>query len=163
MAKAGPKTVNDSTIAAAVAAGGSDRSVARALHVGRERVSAVRKMATALVPFKAVPVLSVDQFKALCILEISQEETRNEFSDQLNEYTQNYRKAMDSRPPDLDAATKWSALRVRLLEQMVKISGLDKRCEIPQTSEAEAVSRLTDEEVDARARAILAKRDSGNK
>ncbi len=152
MAKGGPKaTATDSEIALAIRSGKSDRDIARTYHVGRDRVARIRKLPSGLA-VKA----ELDPVKAVILLELSQEETRNEFSDQLHEYTQNYKRAM--KDGDVDAATKWSALRVRLLEQMIKISGIDRMRTEGGPSAQQVLSEMTDEEVERRAREILAKR-----
>ena len=90
---------------------------------------------------------------AVVAIELSQEETLNEFSDQLNEYTKNYRNAI--MIGDQDGAGKWAMLRLRLLENMIKISGLDKRAEMPTATTQEALSSIPYEEVKRRAIDIL--------
>ena len=152
IAKGGPKvTVSDTEIAMAIKAGRADREIARTYHVGRDRVSRIRK-----APRGMVVKAEMDHVKAVLLLELNQEETRDEFSDQLHEYTQNYRNSM--KGGDIDAATKWSALRVRLLEQMIKISGIDRIRTDSGPSAQNALSDMSDEEVERRAREIIAKR-----
>ena len=98
----------------------------------------------------------MEPFRAVALLELNQEETRNEFSDQLHEYTKNYKDAM--KIGDVDNASKWSMLRLRLLEQMIKISGIDRTRTDAGPSAQQIALDLTDEEVERRAREILAKR-----
>lgn len=157
MAKSGPKTaVSDSMIAAKITAGRSDRDIARALHVGRDRVAKVRRLGTGAEVIKAEPVPDLDRIKAAVRLELNQEETRNEFSDQLHEYTKNYKDAM--RIGDTESAGKWSVLRVQLLKEMIKISGIDRMRIEAGPSAQNALSDMSDEEVERRAREIIAKR-----
>ena len=105
---------------------------------------------------KAEPVPDLDRIKAACRLELNQEETRNEFSDQLHEYTKNYKDAM--KIGDVESAGKWSVLRVQLLKEMIKISGIDRMRTDGGPSTQQVLSEMTDEEVERRAREILAKR-----
>jgi hypothetical protein len=154
MAKRGPKSaVTDAEIAARIVAGKNDSEIARAFHIGRTRVARVRNLSNGL---NCVSIDSpIETIKAVCRLELNQEETRNEFADQLYEYTKNYKRALLEN--DIDAATKWSALRVRLLENMVKISGIDRMRDDTGQSAQQLLSNMSDEEVRERARAILAK------
>ena len=162
-ARTGPApNASESEIAALIAKGLNNSEIARALHVDRKRVAKVRGYTNTLTnPPKSPTVVAaeavaeVDTIKAIVRLELSQEETLNEFSDQLQEYTQNYRDAM--RIGDQDGAQKWAVLRLKLLEHMIKVSGLADR-QAAQTSPAEVLAQMSDEEVEQRARAILARR-----
>lgn len=134
-------------IAALITQGKSNSEIARALHVDRKRVAKVRGYTNTL----SLP--PIDTIRAVARIELSQEETLNEFSDQLNEYTKNYRNAI--MIGDQDGAGKWAMLRLRLLENMIKISGLDKRAEMPTATTQEALSSIPYEEVKRRAIDIL--------
>jgi len=150
--------VKDSDIASLIVAGKNNSEIARALHVDRKRVAKVRELAastsTSLSPHSGGT--SLDTVRAIVRLEMSQEEAINEYSDQLAEYTRNYRAAI--RLGDQEAATRWASLRLKLLEMMVRISGLEKRAPVSAPSSQEVLSQMTDEEVERRAREILAKR-----
>lgn len=139
---------SDDEIAALITQGKNNSEIARALRCDRKRVAALREITNSL----NLPPL--DTIRAVVRLELSQEETLNEFSDQLNEYTKNYRNAMSIG--DDNAAGRWAVLRLKLLENMVKISGLDKRCELPPPDPQEALAAVPYEEVKRRALAILA-------
>ncbi len=150
-----PPNASESEIAHLITQGKSNSEIARALHVDRKRVAKVRDYQKSLSSVtEATPI---DTIKAIVRLELSQEETLNEFTDQMSEYTRNYRSAM--RVGDEDAAGKWAVLRLRLLEHMIKISGLSERCTAPAPSPQELLSKVPDEEVIGRVRAILARRD----
>lgn len=152
MSKPGPKSdVSDTEIVLAIRSGMSEREIARTYHVGRDRVRKIKNL-----PRGSVIKAETDPIKAVVLLELSQEETRNEFSDQLHEYTKNYKDAM--KIGDVDNASKWSMLRLRLLEQMIKISGIDRIRTDASSSAQQIALELTDEEVERRAREILAKR-----
>lgn len=148
--------VKDSDIASLIVAGKNNSEIARALHVDRKRVAKVRDLAasTSLSPHSGGT--SLDTVRAIVRLEMSQEEAINEYSDQLAEYTKNYRTAI--RLGDQETATRWAALRLKMLEMSVKISGLDRRAPVSAPTAQEVLSQMTDEEVERRAREILAKR-----
>ncbi|HSV41782.1 MAG TPA: hypothetical protein VLH13_00045 [Methanomassiliicoccales archaeon] len=150
-----PANASESEIAALITHGKSNSDIARALHVDRKRVAKVRAYANSLKTIDA-GITSVDTIKAVVRLELNQEEARSEFSDQLAEATKNYRAAMNRC--DEDTAVKWAILRNKMLENMVKISGLDQRKDSQTLSPQEMLSQMSDEEVERRARAILAKR-----
>lgn len=148
--------VKDSDIASLIVMGKNNSEIARALHVDRKRVAKVREMtATTALSTQSGPV-PIDTVRAVVRLEMSQEETLNEFSDQLGEYTTNYRKAMDRE--DETMAGKWAVLRMQLLDRMITISGLQQRSSLKEVSAQDVLSSMTDEEVESRARQILAKR-----
>lgn len=149
-----PANASESEIAALIARGKSNSEIARALKVDRKRVARVRGYANSLTLVDETT--SIDTIKAVVRLELSQEETLNEFTDQMSEYTRNYRAAMQIG--DEDGAKGWALLRLRLLEHMIKISGLAQRCDCPAPTSAEVLAHMSDEEVERRARAILARR-----
>ena len=97
--------VKDSDIASLIVAGKNNSEIARALHVDRKRVAKVRSLANLPSESLKQPV-PIDTVRAVVRLEMSQEETLNEFSDQLAEYTTNYRNAMDR--DDEVMAGKWA-------------------------------------------------------
>lgn len=149
------KNTSSSDIASLIAQGKNNSEIARALHVDRKRVAKVRSLANLPSESLKQPV-PIDTVLAIVRLEMSQEEAINEYSDQLAEYTKNYRSAI--RLGDQEAATRWAALRLKMLEMMVRISGLEKRPPVSAQSSQEVLSQMTDEEVERRAREILAKR-----
>ncbi len=148
--------VKDSDIASLIVAGKNNSEIARALHVDRKRVAKVRELAASTSLSPQSDGTSLDTVRAIVRLEMSQEEAINEYSDQLAEYTRNYRAAI--RLGDQEAATRWASLRLKMLEMMVRISGLEKRAPVSAPSSQEVLSQMTDEEVERRAREILAKR-----
>jgi hypothetical protein len=152
VSKPGPKSdISDIEIALEIRSGKTDTEIARIYHVGRNRIRKIRNL-----PNCSVIGSEMEPFRAVALLELNQEETRNEFSDQLHEYTKNYKDAM--KIGDIDSASKWSMLRLRLLEQMIKISGIDRTRTDAGPSVQQIALDLTDEEVERRAREILAKR-----
>jgi hypothetical protein len=149
------KNASESNIALLITQGKNNSEIARQLKVDRKRVASVRGLINPSTP-PTLDSMTLDKIRAVARLELSQEETLNEFSDQLGEYTKNYKSAM--LLGDQEAAAKWAVLRVKLLESMIKISGLDKRCELPPPDPQDALYNMSDEEVERRAREILAKR-----
>jgi len=163
--RSGPRAnASDSEIASLIAQGMNNSEIARACHVDRRRIAKLREMVNPCSNALDMPI-PIDTVRAVVRLELTQEKTLNEFSDQLAEYTKNYKLAMEQKDedgvnvPDLDGAGKWAFLRLRLLEHMIKISGLSaRRPEEPPPTTQDALNVMTDQEVEARARAILAKR-----
>lgn len=149
------KNASDAEIAVLITQGKSNSDVARALHVDRKRVAKVRSMANLPSESLKLPV-PLDTVRAIVRLEMSQEETISEFTEQLMEYTQNYRTAI--KDGDHNAAGKWAVLRLQLLDRMIQISGLQNRAARKEESAQDLLNSMTDEEVERRAREILAKR-----
>ena len=58
-------------------------------------------------------------------LELSQEHTLSELATQLKQYTDNYEASMFKG--DEKAAYAWSQNRIKLLQQMISITGLEER------------------------------------
>jgi hypothetical protein len=148
------RNASDSDIASLIAQDMNNSEIARALHVDRKRAAAVRNLMNHPADLLDKPV-SIDRVRAIVRLELTQEETLNELSDQLAEYTKNYKASMLLR--DNDAAGKWAVLRLKILESMIKITQLDQRIE-PPPSPQDAISQMSDEEVERRAKGILARR-----
>ena len=87
-------------------------------------------------------------------LEINQENALSELANQLQDYSDEYEGALD--PKEKFA---WSQNRIRILQEMNRVTGLyGSKCASPTTDPQVLLDQLSDEEVERRARDILAKR-----
>ena len=64
-------------------------------------------------------------------MEVTQENALSQLSKQLSEYTDEYEKARTGGDPEM--ATRWAALRLKLLDMMNKVTGLYNE-RAPQTT-----------------------------
>lgn len=99
-----------------VLAGKSDTFIMNELGVSRDAIVSYRK-----VKPKALNSLILDKLKGPLRLEITQENALSELSLQMADYTKEYKEAAFP-----DEKQKWGALRLRCLENMIKVTGLDK-------------------------------------
>lgn len=128
--KRGPKPrSSDAEIAAAIVKGLNDSDIARALHCDRKRVARIRAQTNSLI---TAPTPQVELIKEVARRELTQEGTLNEMFEQMADYTKNYRDAMAMG--DHKAAGGWAMLRLRLLEQMIRLSGLEERARSPPSA-----------------------------
>jgi hypothetical protein len=111
--------------ASLVLEGKSDTAIMKELGVSRDAIVSYRK-----VKPKALQSLELDRLKGPLRLEINQENALSELSLQMADYTKEYQAT--SFPEDRQ---KWGLLRLRCLENMLKVTGLDKG--IPPTPNAE--------------------------
>ena len=125
--------------ASLVLEGKSDTAIMKELGVSRDAIVSYRK-----VKPKALQSLELDRLKGPLRLEINQENALSELSLQMADYTMQYKAALGEgqvgspdKPiiVDMDAAHKWGLLRLRCLENMLKVTGLDKG--IPSAPNAE--------------------------
>lgn len=126
--------------------------IARELGITRRAVDSYAK----LISNGAQSVRNGGPVKGALRLEISQENALSELSKQIGQYTENYELAISEG--DGKAAYAWSTNRIALLREMLKVTGLYAEKVQAPPSEQEALARMSDEEVERRAREILAKR-----
>jgi predicted transcriptional regulator len=145
-------TASDDAIIAAYKANGTYSKTAKELNISRQHVSkVVRKYNTI-----NTTITKCDECKSTLIMEITQENALSDLSNQMKQYTDNYQTAIEKK--DEKAAYAWSTARRDLLEKMLKVTGLYNTPLPTPIFAQESVGNLSDEEVEARARAILRKR-----
>jgi len=146
-------------VACMILAKHTDSSIGRELGISRQAVGRYRKQTTNLTDTKQLTGL-----KAIVRMEVSQENALSELSLQMADYTKEYKAALGEgqigtkdRPIviDTDAAHKWGALRLRCLEMMIKVTGLDKG--IPQAPPAQTdLTQVPNAELEARILELIA-------
>jgi predicted transcriptional regulator len=135
-------------------------AISKELGVSRGAVSTFKGML-----MKADQSLQTNGIKAVARLEISQEEALSQLSTQLQQYTENYEKAMK---PDGDgkvdekAAYAWSCQRIALLDKMLRVTGLYcEKVKPPKDEEQqlnEAAGMMSDQELEERVKQIVERR-----
>jgi len=66
--------------------------------------------------------ISLDDMRTIIKLEITQENTLTELSEQMKDYTDNYERAVKNE--DEKSAYAWSQNRLKIIDMMAKITGL---------------------------------------
>ncbi len=130
MTKKGPgrrANVPDSVIMDRLITGGSNTQIGKDLGVSRQYVAKVREK---LLNPKEI-ITNVNELKPIIRLEITQENTLSELSNQMKDYTDQYEKAM--KAGDERSAYAWSQNRIKLVDMMAKITGLYNPRPIEQT------------------------------
>ena len=94
----------------------SDTEIMKELGISRETIVSYRKLAP-----KVRESPTFETMKSVIRMEVSQENALTELSLQMADYSKEYRDA--DTPEDRQ---RWGALRLRCLETMIKVTGLDK-------------------------------------
>lgn len=119
MGKRGPKAkASDAEIINGLLNGLTTLEVATSLGVSESKVKLVKR--EHMKPDQNLP--SIEVLKAVVRLEITQENTLTELSEQLAEYTTQYKDATDPREKHA-----WSQNRLKIIDMMAKITGLYER------------------------------------
>lgn len=137
MTKRGPgrrSPVPDAIIMDRLLTGGSNTQIGKDLGVSRQYVAKVRER----MQNSQELITNANELKPIIRLEITQEDTLNDLSEQLKEYTDQYKAALDRK--DERSAYAWSQNRIKLIDMMAKITGLYNPRPIEQQATDSAIT-----------------------